>query len=175
MCKVCSFFGHRTIVVTEELKKEIRDVVENLILNHNVRIFLFGSRSRFDDLCLSIVSQLKEKYPNIKRVCYTCQSEACYLEKEKNKINFYAVDEEFEHKAKYDAGKASYVERNQAMINDSDFCIFYYDENYLPPLKPPKNAMLPPRQTKSGTALAFAYAKRKKKNLLNLANSHIRH
>ena len=31
------------------------------------------------------------------------------------------------------AGRASYVEHNQEMINHSKFCVVYYDENYLPP------------------------------------------
>ena len=30
------------------------------------------------------------------------------------------------------SGRASYVERNQEMINRSKFCIMYYDENYIP-------------------------------------------
>ncbi len=63
------------------------------------------------------------------------------------------------HKTKYDAGRASYVERNQAMINDSDFCIFYYNKNYIPKTK-----------TKSGTKIAYEYALRKKKNIINLFN-----
>ena len=33
------------------------------------------------------------------------------------------------------AGKLSHIKRNQEMINKSDFCLFYYDENYLPPKK----------------------------------------
>lgn len=63
------------------------------------------------------------------------------------------VKEEIEYKTKYTSGRVSYVERNQAMINDSDYCIFYYDENYQP---------------KSGTALAYTYAKQKKKQIINI-------
>ena len=33
------------------------------------------------------------------------------------------------------AGKASYVERNHAMVLASDFCVFYYNENYLPDMR----------------------------------------
>ncbi len=33
----------------------------------------------------------------------------------------------------WSAVKASYVERNQDMINASDYCIFYYNSYYLPP------------------------------------------
>ena len=31
----------------------------------------------------------------------------------------------------FSAGKASYIERNQEMIDDSDFCVFYYNETYV--------------------------------------------
>lgn len=107
-------------------------------------IFLFGSRSDFDLLCHLVVTKLKEKYSNIIRKCYTCRSETCALESEraywekvysqgiKENIALLGVEEEVEHKTKYAAGRGSYVERNQAMINDSDYCVFYYNENYRP-------------------------------------------
>ena len=79
--KVCSFFGHRKIVETEELIERIRNAIVNLIENHNVRVFLFGSRSDFDSLCHLIVTELKEQYPEIERRAYTCRSETCTLEK----------------------------------------------------------------------------------------------
>lgn len=113
-----------------------------MIVNHNVLTFLFGSRSDFDYLCHLVVTELKEKYPNIIRKCYTCRSETCTLESErahreevysyfrKEKVSLLGVEEEIEHKTKYTSGRVSYLERNQAMINDSDYCIFYYDENY---------------------------------------------
>ena len=53
----CSFFGHRKIDITEELKQKVEEVIKDLIVNHNVQIFLFGSRSNFDDLCFEIVSE----------------------------------------------------------------------------------------------------------------------
>lgn len=180
--KTCSFFGHREINFSNGLKQRLKDIIENLIIHHNVFRFLFGSHSKFNDLCLLVVTDLKEKYPNIKRVAYTVKSESCILEAErqkweeiyfrfqKQKVNLLAVEEEFEHKTKYTAGKAGYVERNQAMIDDSDFCIFYYDENYQPkPRKSSKqgfNYYVP----KSGTKLAYDYAKRKKKQIINVAN-----
>ena len=145
--KVCSFFGHRKIKASEELKELVKSVVEDLIVNHNVQTFLFGSRSEFDNLCHSVVSELREKYSNIKRIAYTCKSEVCILESErekwqeiyshfhKEKVYLLAVEEEYEHKTKYDSGKASYVVRNQAMIIDSDFCVFYYDHNYQPTMR----------------------------------------
>jgi hypothetical protein len=83
-------------------------------------------------------------------------------------INLLGVEEEYEQKNKYTAGKASYIERNQAMINNSDYCIFYYDENYRPKLRKQSKRDIGYYQPKSGTALAFDYAKRKKKVLINV-------
>lgn len=75
---------------------------------------------------------------------------------------------EVEHKTKYTSGRASYVERNQAMINDSDFCIFYYDENYEPEMRKYPKRSIGFYQPKSGTKLAYDYAKQKRKILINM-------
>ena len=167
--KTCSFFGHRKIELTNSLKEKVKDCIENLIIKSNVQTFLFGSKSNFNDLCHSVVSELKNKYPNIKRICYTCKSEGCTLESERQErekiysrlliqeIHLLGFEEEFEHKTKYEAGRASYIKRNQAMIEDSDVCVFYYDKNYVPSTK-----------TNSGTKIAYEYAVRKKKNVINL-------
>lgn len=176
----CSFFGHRKIEITEELKQQIKEIVEDLIVNHNVLTFLFGSRSDFDYLCHLVVTELKEKYPNIVRKCYTCRSEICTLESErahweevyshfrKEKVTLLGVEEEVEHKTKYTSGRASYIERNHAMINNSDYCVFYYDENYEPEMRKYSKRSICYYQPKSGTALAYAYAKQKKKEVINL-------
>ena len=64
----CCIFGHRKINETEELKTKVYNTVEGLITRENVDTFLFGSKSQFDSLCLEQVTNLKEKYPYIKRV-----------------------------------------------------------------------------------------------------------
>lgn len=178
--KTCSFFGHRKIEITDELKQKVKCTIEDLITNHNVSIFLFGSRSAFDYLCHLVVTELKEKYPNIIRKCYTCRSETCTLESERNyweeiyshfrkeKVTLLGVEEEVEHKTKYTAGYASYVERNQAMINDSDYCVFYYNETYKPEIRKCSNQSIGYYQPKSGTKLAYDYAKQKKKRIINI-------
>lgn len=178
--KICSFFGHRKIAATETLKQQVRAVIENLIIKHHVSIFLFGSHSEFDTLCHLIVTELKTQYQNIERIAYTCKSESCTLENERQKwesiyaryqnseVRLIEVEKEFEHKTKYTAGKASYVERNQAMIDDSDYCIFYYDVNYRPGMKKLLNRSLAYYQPPSGTKLAYDYARQKSKIVLNL-------
>ena len=177
--KNCSFFGHREIEINQQIKDRLTNVIENLILSKEVSAFLFGSRSDFNYLAHLVVTELKDKYTHIRRIAYTCKSESCILEKERREweeicselknreVRLLGVEEECEHKTKYTAGRASYVERNQAMIDDSDYCIFYYDENYRPQTKPiSKLARYSTR--KSGTALAYKYANKRKKVVINL-------
>lgn len=170
--KTCCFIGHRKIKITDELRCSIRRMVEMLICEENVLTFVFGSKSMFNDLCYQIVTEVKKEYPIIKRVCMTCKSEACIMESErentekifssvlKKEIHLQGFEEEWNFKNKYSAGKTSYIQRNRAMIDKSDFCIFYFDENY----SPESNTVL----SQSGTALAYAYAKQKKKHIINL-------
>ena len=169
--KKCCFIGHRKIAITENLKEKLTKIIDSLILSHNVSEFLFGSKSDFNDFCHTIVTNLKTKYPEIKRIAYTCKSESAILECEREKFekvyasvkgekrSFLGFESEVDFKSKYVSGKASYIERNQSMIDDSDFCIFYYDENYLPQGS---------KKSNSGTAIAYKYAKQKNKVIFNV-------
>ena len=68
------------------------------------------------------------------------------------------------------SGKISYLKRNQAMIDQSDYCLFYYDKNYLPPKRKWAKRDLFAYQPQSGTALAYKYALQKKKIIYNFFN-----
>ena len=162
--KVC-FIGHREIEETLSLKNYIKEYIEELIINNNVSEFLFGSRSQFNYLCYEIVAELKEKYPKIKRVyvrnCYEIVSDWY----EKYLLEWYETT--IYPKQCKNSGRISYVRRNQAMIEDSDICVFYYNENYLPPRRKNAKRCVAEYQPNSGTALAFKYAIQKKKNIIN--------
>ena len=57
------------------------------------------------------------------------------------------------------------------MIDNSNYCIFYYNENYIPILKrQAKNHALSPIGRNSGTKIAYEYAIKKKKLIINLFN-----
>lgn len=182
MTKKCCFIGHRKIEKTDELIKKIDGCLQVLI-DEGVRIFLFGSKSEFDTLCYERVAKLKERYPDIKRIAYTCKSEyACKVtEKEKiediarkvtkKEVTLKEYEGEEQSKRLARAGKASYVERNEDMLNASDYCVFYYNPQYKPPKRKRANADLSEYQPPSGTALAYEYArKRQINNELKLFN-----
>ena len=174
----CCFIGHRQIKITEDLVSKIESYIENLILEKKVKIFLFGSRSEFNFLCYQIVSKLMERFKNIKRIFYGCKSESVFLERDRekwikiinndkilNKIMF--VEGECEFKNKYKAGKASYIERDYSMIDDSDYCLFYYNPNYKPNKRKPFKNSTYFYQPKSGTSLSYAYALKQNKICIN--------
>lgn len=164
--KVCCFIGHRKINKTPELRDNLINKIENLIINENVNAFFFGSKSQFDDYCYEIVSELKEKFTHIKRVYVRSAYQHIPDWYEDSLLEHYEDTYFPEHMA--NAGRASYVERNQEMINKSDFCIFYYDENYLPPRRKNSKRDLFDYQPKSGTGIAYEYAMKKGRKILNV-------
>ena len=163
--KTCCFFGHRKLDETEELKNKLSEIIENLIVNEKVDTFFFGSKSQFDNLCHKIVTELKEKYPHIKRIYVRSAFQHIPDWYEDSLLQHYEDTYFPEHME--NAGRASYVERNQEMINKSDFCIVYYDENYAPPKRKNSRRDLTDYQPRSGTKIAYDYAVKKKKIIIN--------
>ena len=168
--KACSFFGHRDTPQTDELKQKVRETVERLIVEEDVDTFLFGSRSKFDELCHMVVTELKEKYPNIKRVYV--RSQYPFIDKNYRDYLLESYDDTIIPDRVENAGKASYVERNQEMINASNFCIFYYNPDYLPPKRKQSKKDVSEYQPKSGTQLAwdYAYQRRLAKSGITITN-----
>lgn len=140
----CCFIGHREINVTDELKEKLRVVIECLIVDENIDTFLFGSKSQFDDLCYDIVTEIKKKYPHIKRIFV--RAEYPYIDESYVAYLLKSYEDTYFPKSVLGAGKASYVKRNCEMIENSRFCIVYYKEDYTP------------KGRKSGTKIAFDYA-----------------
>lgn len=166
---VACFIGHRKISVDEAFLSRLKDCIRKLITDKNFDTFLFGSCSEFNDICLDAVTELKKSYPNIRRVYVRATYPYISEDYKEYLLTFY--DETYLPDEVEKAGKASYVERNQHMIDRSDLCVFYYDERYAPPKKQIRqNHFLPTPKThpKSGTKLAYQYAMAQKKAILNL-------
>ena len=146
------FIGHREINVTDELKEKLRVVIEHLITDESIDTFLFGSKSQFDDLCYDIVTEIKKKYPHIKRIFV--RAEYPYIDESYESYLLESYEDTYFPKSVLGAGKASYVKCNCEMIDNSRFCIVYYKEDYTP------------KGRKSGTKIALAYAEKKKKTII---------
>ena len=150
----CCFFGHRKISLTDELVCNLKRAIENLIVENKIDTFLFGSKSDFDELCLSIVTELKNKYPHIKRIYV--RAEFPYIDEKYQSYLLNKYDETYYPDRLLNAGRAVYVERNYEMIDKSNYCICYYDGNYKP------------KKRNSGTKIAYDYAIKKGLNITNI-------
>ncbi len=168
--KTVCFFGHRKIDVSDELKTVLYKEIENLIVDDEITTFLFGSKSQFDDLCYKIVSELKNKYPDIRRIYVRAESE--FIDGEGSRAYREGLMEHYEHtyypESVSGAGKAVYVKRNQHMIDESAVCVVYYDENYAPSRRKHSRRDLFDYQPTSGTSVAYKYAERKKRKIVNI-------
>lgn len=146
----CCFIGHKEIENKSYLYKQLKQCIQNLITKSNITTFLFGSRSEFNDLCLKVVTELKDTYPYIKRVYIRAEYEYISIDYTNYLLTFY--DETFYAKKAHNANRFVYVKRNEELIDNSIICIFYYKYN-IP---------------HSGTAIAFNYAQKHKKHIIEI-------
>lgn len=156
----CCFIGHRDAAPTPDLITAVRASARALITIFDTDTFLFGSASGFDRICLSVVTDLKEEYPHIRRVYV--RAEYPDISEEYREYLLQSYDDTFFPEELRSAGRARYVERNRIMIDWADSCVFYYrGESTV--------ADRAGRKRKSGTALAWDYAVKRKKDIYNVS------
>lgn len=154
---ICCFIGHRKIERSPELISRLEWLLEKLIKS-GTDCFIFGDHSEFNTLCHDTVTVLQGKYPHVRRIHYRTEYEE--LSDSVRRFFLSGYEDSICPKGVARSGKAAYVKRNRAMIDNSDICLFYYDKKYQPGVN-----------TKSGTRLAFEYAIKKNKTVFNLADS----
>ena len=159
--RTCCFLGHRKINRSERMVSNLTDIIENLIVEEKIDTFLFGSKSEFNTLCLEVVAMLKKKYPYIKRIYV--RAEFPYIDNNYKEYLLEFYEDTYYPKQILNAGKAVYIKRNYEMINNSSWCVTYYDENYMPFTRNDKNA-----QSNSGTKIAYDYAMKKGIKIINI-------
>ena len=147
--KAISFFGHSDCECTSELFEKVYALVKYGIMFEGVQIFYFGGFSAFDTMCWEVVTKLREEFSHIQRVF--CVPQYKWLRKPPkwfNKTDYEAV--EFPT-LKFEYWYTSIYYRNCAVIDQSDFIIFYAQE-----------------RARSGAFKALQYAKKQKKDFINL-------
>ena len=162
----CCFFGHRKITVTDELVDRLYRVIEDLIINEKINTFLFGSKSEFDTLCLSTVTKIKNKYHNIKLIYV--RAEFPNIDDSYKEYLLERYDETYYPKQVINSGRLSYIKRNYEMIDNSKYCVVYFDRNYTPPKKTTTKSTTCNYKYNSGTKLAYEYAEKKNLQIINL-------
>ena len=146
--KICSFFGHRDVEITDELLAKTTAEIEKSV-DFGCRIFYFGGFSDFDALCYQIVTKLKEQTPEIKRVF--CVPLEKYIRKNAPYFKREDYDEIIYLQPTLEGWYKSIYFRNCAMIDNSDLIIFCVEER--------KN---------SGAYKTYEYAQKKRKFSINV-------
>ncbi len=142
------------------------ETVKDLITEKNVDAFPFGSKSAFDEFCLAVVTELKNKYPRFRRVYV--RTKFSYVDESYTTYLLQSYNHTYYPERMINAGKAAYVERNYEMIDNSSYCIIYYDENYMPPRQRNSKRDVSDCQPSSGTKRAYDHAIKKNTAANNL-------
>lgn len=165
MESACCFIGHRNIERASEVQKKLSCELRKLIEQGTTR-FIFGDHSEFNTLCYDTVTELMQEYPQIKRVKF--RKDYPEITESVKQYFFNGYEDNICPKGVAQSGRASYVERNQAMIMASDICIFYYNKDYQPKRRKESKHSIGTYQPKSGTRIAYEFAISKKKEIVNL-------
>ena len=149
--KICSFFGHRNVEITDGLYATTTAEIFKAV-DFGCRVFYFGGYGDFDALCYQIVSKIQDEFPSLKIKRVYCVAQERYLRKKVRYFNREDYDEVIYLTPSFEGWYKSIYFRNCAMIDESD-CVIFYAEN----------------RENSGAYKAYKYAeKRKGKRLVNL-------
>lgn len=149
MDNTCCFFGHRDVF--EAVATAVYEKICDLIENQNISTFIVGDHGDFDKTTAAMVRKAKKKYKNIKLILVRP-----YFSNELNvNKDYYAmlyddiiIPEELAN-VHY---KSAIRKRNEWMIDNSQYVIFYVKRNY------------------GGAYTALRYAERTGKSFCNMAD-----
>lgn len=140
------FCGHGKYRYTPEIREELEQKVEQLILD-GAAMFFHGGYGQFDHMAASVVWKLKSKYPHIESVLVLP-----YLDR--------AVDASIYDSTTYPPLervplKYAIARRNRWMVDNSDAVVAFVHYSW------------------GGAATTLEYAERKNLKIIQLADSHI--
>lgn len=115
---VCTFFGHRD--APYEIEHILRETVENLIKNENVKLFYVGNNGRFDSITRKILKELKQKYDEINYYVVLA-----YMPGRQNSKNEDYADTIYPDGLENTPPRYAISKRNMWMIDRSDIVITY--------------------------------------------------
>lgn len=163
---VCCVIGHRNIDEYFLNKEKIKNIVINFIKEKGISVFLFGDNSKFNDFMFEILKDVKNDYKHIKLI-YVRATLPYIKEREYNLLKeFY--DDTYYPKSVEGSGKNCFVKRNFHMIDKSDICLFFYDANYEVTGRYMNTSVSKRINKNSGTKIAYEYALKKRKEIVNL-------
>ena len=139
----CTFFGNRN--APNEIRSELEYVLTDLIENHSVEQFYVGNNGNFDRLVRGVLRDLQGRYPHIRYFVVLAYMPTHKSEEED------AADTVFPDGLESVPQKFAIAKRNEWMMSQADLVIAYV------------------AHTHGGAYKTLEYARRKKKQIVNLA------
>lgn len=141
--RVVTFCGHRDFYGDDAVMRWLRDTVEKLILR-GADDFLLGGCGGFDQCAASVVWELKKRYPAIRSTLVLP-----YLGRQVDATKYEATLYPSLEKV---PRRFAISKRNEYMVHEADIVVAYVTHDW------------------GGAATTLAYAKRKKKEIINYGN-----
>ena len=141
-----TFCGHGKYVYGEDVKNQLKIEAEKLI-NQGAELFYLGGYGKFDGLASEVLTELKEKYPDIKRILVIP-----YLNRDYYTKNY---DETLYPPLENVPFKFCISKRNEWMVKNSEVLVCFIENTY------------------GGAYGTYKYAKRQKIKIINLSKKEV--
>ena len=149
MTKICTFFGHRYASLSKEQEEKLKQIVIDLIQNHDVSRFWVGAKGYFDDLASKTIRNLKKDFPHI-----NLELALAYIPTDKEQYEY--LEQHYDcvfcpEGIELGPPRFAICRRNKTMVLEADYLIFYVNLNF------------------GGAYQALKIAKRNNKTFFNIA------
>ena len=145
---IITFCGHSNCLFSDEEKEKLKQLLIKKIRKNPTCKFYLGGYGDFDSLCLRTLRELKTDFPDIELLFITP-----YLDKNYSKLELakYYYDDVIFPPIENVPRKFAILKRNEWMVDSADLVIAYVKYSW------------------GGAVKTVEYAKRKKKQIINLA------
>ena len=145
---IITFCGHSDFMFNNDVKQQLKDILLREIIKNPTCSFYLGGYGDFDSLCLRTLRELKKDFPDIELLVITP-----YLDKNYSKLELakYYYDDVIFPPIENVPRKFAILKRNEWMVDSADLVIAFVKYSW------------------GGAAKTLEYAKRKKKQIINLA------
>ena len=140
----CTFFGHRES--PDSIKPQLREVLIDLVTNHDAEMFYVGNQGRFDAIVRSVLRGLKKEYHQINYAVVLA-----YIPGKQNEYDNYS-DTMLPEGIESVHPRYAISWRNNWMLRQSDYVVTYITHSW------------------GGAAQYAAKAARQGKSVVNLAD-----
>ena len=148
---IITFLGHSSLYDVGNLPERVRKSILENTKQHESTTFYCGGYGTFDELCVRICRSLKAEYPAWQTVFVTPYITESQQNKLKYLTNSTLYDSTLYPPLETVPPRFAILARNRWMVDQADLIIAYVDHPY------------------GGAYKALEYAKKKQKNIINLA------